>query len=323
MTLSIRPFSPSDAAYRQLMAIQQAIYNEPPEPLDVWKHYDHTWNPDYPYLRELVYRDGQLIGFVETFQNPFAYHPQKYECRMFIHPDHDAPDVRPFILQHTLDRLADRDLIALTSGMVDDKPHAMQFFEDYGFVPTQTEKLSKLALRSFDESHFADVLDRVAAAGIDIYALRHLQTADPDWARKLYDLEITVNPDIPSTGEKHYPPFEAWREARLVGPKIDPDGWYVAVHDGVYVGQSSGYILPESEPLQFDSSVTSTRRTYRRKGIATALKLHVIRYARAQGVQQILTTNDAHNPMYQLNLSLGFQPMPSWVRVEKALGVRG
>jgi mycothiol synthase len=65
--------------------------------------------------------------------------------------------------------------------------------------------------------------------------------------------------------------------------------------------------------------VTTTRREYRRRGIATALKVHIIQFAKARGVQEIFTTNDAQNPMYQLNLALGFQPQPSWVRVEKAI----
>ena len=47
--------------------------------------------------------------------------------------------------------------------------------------------------------------------------------------------------------------------------------------------------------------------------------MHIVRYAQAHGVPEIWTTNDAQNPMYQLNLALGFQPKPSWVRVEKPL----
>lgn len=67
------------------------------------------------------------------------------------------------------------------------------------------------------------------------------------------------------------------------------------------------------------TGVTATRREYRRRGLATALKLHIIQFAKAHGVQEIFTTNDSQNPMYQLNLALGFKPQPSWVRVEKQL----
>lgn len=109
---------------------------------------------------------------------------------------------------------------------------------------------------------------------------------------------------------------------RLDAPTADPDGWFVALDGTQYVAQSQGSINTESDPVQFITGVTTTRREYRRRGIATALKLHVIQYAQTHGAQEIWTTNDAQNPMYQLNLALGFQPQPAWVRVEKTLDAR-
>ncbi len=317
--LTIKPFNYTDDDYRVAIAINAAVFNEPPDPLAEWKHDDATLDRNYPYYRDLVLRDGTVIAYVETYQNKFAYHPQKYECRIFVHPDHDAPDIRPAVLAHTLERLRDEDVIAITSGMLDDKPEAMRFFAAYGFKPVAEEKLSKLDVTRFDATQYEPVLARVRAAGITITTLRELQQRDPGWQRKLFDLDVTVNRDIPSTGEKHYPPFEQWRMMRLEAPTYDPDAWFVALDGARYVGQSQGSINTESDPVQFVTGVTAIRREYRRQGIATALKVHVIRHAQAQGVPEIFTTNDSKNPMYQLNLKLGFQPLPSWVRVEKRL----
>jgi len=317
--LTIRPFTFTDDDYYLAIAITAAVFDDPPESLAEWKHDDETRNPDFPHVSEIVERDGTPIAYIETFQSPFFYHPQKYECRMFVHPAHDAPDIRPMVLQHVLDRLRDQDLIAITSGMLDDKPEAMRFFADYGFKPVAEEKLSRLDVSRFDDARYEAHLERVRAAGIEIVSLRALQGRDPDWQRKLYDLDVTVNQDIPSTGEKHYPAFEEWCVRRLTTPKCDPDGWFVALDGDHYVGQSQGSINAEAEPVQFMTGVTTTRREYRRRGIATALKVHTIRYAKARGVHEIFTTNDSKNPMYRLNLALGFEPLPSWVRVEKSL----
>ncbi len=317
--LTIRPFTFTDDDYYLAIAIIAAIFNDPPEPLDEWKHDDETRNPDFPHHSEIVERDGTPIAYVETFQSPFFYHPQKYECRIWVHPDHDGSDIRPMVLEHALDRLRDQGLIAITSGMLDDKPEAMRFFADYGFKPVAVEKVSKLDVTRFDEARYEPHLERVRAAGFEIVTLRTLQGRDPDWQRKLYDLDVTVNREIPSTGEKHYPAFEDWLIRRLTTPKFDPDGWFIALDGDRYAGHSQGSINAEAEPVQFVTGVTGTRREYRRRGIATALKVHAIRYAKAHGVQEIFTTNDSKNPMYQLNLALGFEPQPSWVRVEKSL----
>ena len=54
-------------------------------------------------------------------------------------------------------------------------------------------------------------------------------------------------------------------------------------------------------------------------GIATALKLHAIRFAKKEGIELIETENEENNPMYQLNVQLGFRPLPAWVEFEKTL----
>jgi len=317
--LTLRPFDYSDDDYRRAIAIDAAIFDEPPEPLQEWKHEDETRSKKYPYFRDMVLREGQVIGFVETFQNRYAYHPQKYECRIFVDPQHEAPDIRPAVLEKVLGRLAGEDLIALQSGMLDDKPEAMRFFEEYGFERVAEEKLSKLDVTGFDAAAYAGLVARVRESGIEIVTLRELQQGDAQWQQKLYDLDVTVNRDIPSVGEKHYPELEEWTSWRLEAPHVDVDGWFIALDGDAYVGQSQGNVNRESKPVQFITGITSVRREYRRRGIATALKVQAIAYAGEQGVQEIFTTNDSQNPMYQLNLNLGFQPQPSWVRVEKKL----
>jgi GNAT superfamily N-acetyltransferase len=321
--ITLRPFDNSDEDYRRVAAIDAAVHEQPAAPVEEWKHDDNNRSPQYPFFRDIVLRDGQVVAFVETYQNRYAFHPQKYHCRMYVEPQYDDADVRPAVLEHVLVRLADKDLIAILSGMLDDKPYAMRFFEEYGFEKVAEEKISRLDVTRFESSAFEDTLRRVRESGIEIVPLPLLQQRDPQWQRNLYDLDVTVNRDIPSTGEKHYPDFEEWLPWRLAGPTYDPEAWFIALDGEAYVGHTKGDISRDSNPLQFNTGVTTVRRDYRRRGIATALKVHIIEFARQEGVQQIVTTNDSQNPMYRLNLKLGFEPMPSWVRVEKTLKSEG
>lgn len=57
--------------------------------------------------------------------------------------------------------------------------------------------------------------------------------------------------------------------------------------------------------------ITGVRRAYRRKGLARALKRRGIQYAAAYGIRLIETDIDENNPMYSINLSLGFEPQPA------------
>jgi GNAT superfamily N-acetyltransferase len=316
--ITIQPFTYTDADYQTVVTIDAAVFGGHPVPVEEWKHDDQTRNPDYPFQRHLICCDGEIVAFAEAGQNQFAYHPQKYFCRIFVDPAHDAADIRPAYLDHLLEALRGKDVIAITSGMLDDKSEAMRFFAEYGFQEVAREQLSMLDVSAFDPAPLNSLVEQVRASGIEIAVLRDLQTRDPNWQRKLFEMETLISRDIPTVDTKRAHTLESWSESRLKGPKFDPDGWFVALDGDSYVGESQGSIN-QAETAQFQTGVTGVLREYRRRGIATALKVHLILYAQQHGVQQIQTSNDSKNPMYQLNLSLGFKPQPAWVRVEKTL----
>ncbi len=317
--ITIEPFKYSDSEYSMLSALDAAVFLGPPVPIVEWQHEDKMRDKAYPFYRDWVLRDGDVIGYVETFQSQFAYHPEKYEFRAFIDPEKDSADIRPIILAYTLERLKDKPLIALKSGMLDNRPEAMRFFADYGFEKVTVEKLSKLRVDQFDAERYADVIAAVHAKGIEIVSVRELQAQDPAWREKLYELSITVSRDIPATGEKHHPAFAEWCKKWLDAPTFDPNAWFVAIKEGHYLAQSLGTFNRAGEQAEFNTGSTGVRREWRRNGLATALKVRIIEHVKAEGVAEIFTSNDASNPMYQLNLDLGFEPEPSWVRVEKRL----
>ena len=51
-------------------------------------------------------------------------------------------------------------------------------------------------------------------------------------------------------------------------------------------------------------------REYRRKGIATALKVKAIEKLCEKGIKKVRTDNEENNPMYKINVALGFTPEP-------------
>ena len=49
---------------------------------------------------------------------------------------------------------------------------------------------------------------------------------------------------------------------------------------------------------------------FRRKGIATAIKIKAIEVLLKKGVTEVRTDNEENNPMYKINVELGFKPVP-------------
>lgn len=75
----------------------------------------------------------------------------------------------------------------------------------------------------------------------------------------------------------------------------------------------------QADKGKFLTGLTGVVANHRRKGIAAALKLRAIKYAHQHGVKVIETGNEENNPIYQINLMLGFQPQPAWIDFEKVL----
>lgn len=69
-----------------------------------------------------------------------------------------------------------------------------------------------------------------------------------------------------------------------------------------------------------DTGLTGVRRAWRRKGIALALKLRAIAYARSVGAPVIRTENATTNQaMLAINEALGFAKQPAWITFVKKI----
>ena len=114
--------------------------------------------------------------------------------------------------------------------------------------------------------------------------------------------------------------FDLWRKEVLESPAATPDAYYIAVSpEGRYLGVSNLWRSLE-DPTFIWQGLTGVRREARGKGIAMALKLATVEYARTHGIGEIKTWNDQRNqPMLRINEAMGFVKQPAWIRFEKDL----
>jgi RimJ/RimL family protein N-acetyltransferase len=119
--------------------------------------------------------------------------------------------------------------------------------------------------------------------------------------------------------EGRLPPFEEWRKRFWQIPRLLVGGFCVAVDGEQVVGQSNAMKTGRSNELEY--GYTGVLPAYRNQGIARAMKLYVLRWAKGQGYTLARSFSDSRNEaMIRVNLHLGFvvQPPVLWMEKEYA-----
>ncbi len=115
--------------------------------------------------------------------------------------------------------------------------------------------------------------------------------------RKLYALEIEMKADVPARqAEPGTPePYAHWLQDLL---QRDYSTLFLAEHDGEWVGITT----------LADWGFTGVRRSHRGRGLATALKVRMLRSAKEQGIATLITETHFDNaPMLAINRKLGYR----------------
>jgi GNAT superfamily N-acetyltransferase len=266
----------------------------------------------------MIERDGVIVAYGSYGQSSWAYHPRKYEVFTVVHPDHEQPDIRPFYFDHALVAVAPHDPLALTTIALEGREAYTRFWEGMGFKETMRTPNVELDVTTFDAAPFAYIEDQMRAISIRIVPLSEWRQTAPDWKNILYDLDWELTQDVPSPEPPVRPSFDDW-QAMTFNPRLfSAEGWFVALEGDRCVGFSHVWLNP-GNPQRLYNSLTGVIRSHRRRGIALALKLRLIDYARRTGVIALVTGNEQNNPIYLLNQKLGFKTLPAWIHYEKVL----
>lgn len=218
-------------------------------------------------------------------------------------------------------RLAD-ELLAFGAGhsftrlrthLRDDDPASLAFAQDRGFTVTHQAFLSRLDVTGFDETPFLGVLERAHSAGLRFTTLAREGMTERH-KRALYDLNRAAGLDVPDS-DGTFLPYENFDAQVFQASWFDPSGQILAVDGEQYVGL--GALGVNAVDGVGSNAFTGVDREYRGRGLATALKLLVIREARQRGVSMIETGNNSLNtPILNINRRLGYQPLPGWYTLE-------
>ena len=319
-TRQFRLFAYSEADYAAQFALLKAIDPTSVMTIEKLKFWDRWWDPKFRRAAFLVEIGDQAVAIGGYSEWIWWYEPGRYLVNLAVHPAFRQQGIGAALYDHLLTALAAEDPkgAIFMAKCREDQPESVRFLTQRGFVQTGREQLSELDVQTFDMELFATVTERMHEQGITILAYPELAAADPLCQRKCYDLKCESGNWVPATSTGTHQTFAQYVQQIFENSVFIPEAFFVALDRGRYVGVSA--LCDEHEDRQrLATDYTGVIPSHRRRGIATALKLCCIQYAKAHGVSTITTGNDDANPMYQINVALGFKPVPSELLFELRL----
>lgn len=322
-----REFDPARDGYEAIVAIYNANWpDERQFTADLWRQEDDEWPEGSLQQRFIAELDGRIIGSASCFEKFWAHQPGTVHLEFDVDPACQDmiknPDCAVLLLDHLVEHLRRRSppTRIIATDTREDRPRRIALLQSRGFRAVRRSPRSSLDVTSFDLNAYDGLLERLAAKNVVINTLADLQKRDLLWKKKLHALRWAIVQDIPSVEPPTKPTMAEFETVILGDPSLDEAAWFIAVDESAdedlapprYIGMSNLW-LNDPERKRLDTGLTGVLPAYRRWGIATALKLSTIEFARRQGALTIDTSNEERNPMFDLNLKLGFQPKAAWV----------
>jgi mycothiol synthase len=189
----------------------------------------------------------------------------------------------------------------------EDERDGLRFLEHRGFL--EVERFARVRLE-LDEARLPDT---PTPEGIEVVPIERCL----DLAPQLFEVALEAAADMPSTDPIEFS-YEDWYGWEIGRESLRHDLGRVALAGGVPVGFGSISVVGDSH--EGWNSITAVRRSWRRRGVATAIKRAQIEAAKAAGLTSLTTFSEKRNiPMRTLNERLGYRPLPDQLRLRGPL----
>jgi GNAT superfamily N-acetyltransferase len=319
--LRIREFEDTPQDYESLAHIMNTVWHERSFTADELRQWDEERPPKLVHQRFLAEIADRAVGYGSFEHHEKFYHPQHFWMRLDVLPEQRQQGIGTQLYDHMLVMLQlEYDANELHTITTESRGYSIRFLNKHGFQEDKHDPKSHLNVANFDWTPFSRLAAQIAETGIEIKVLSDLMQEDVDALHKVYELHQLLVSEVPEPAEHTRVEFASWLEGySSTNPYFIPEANFMALHGTAYIGLTSLWGTLSSDRLY--TGMTGVKRAYRRKGIATALKLRTVSFAQTHGTRLLMTSNNSENPMYQLNLKLGFETYDTEVKLVKPMSL--
>ena len=309
----IKKFTETDFEFQQVTRLFNLVSHDDKEHVDDMKEGWAVRDKSLQRDRFLLYDDDTVLGFLGYAQGRDENHRNCY-FNIYLDPEYNGNGYRKLLYDRMLQDIETFDCNRLYADIYEHTNYDQfkKILLENKFYIGQKIRESSLDLESVDLTEYSSLLKKLDSKGIKFYDAKKEMKDFPNHYEKLEELGWKFGKDFPMPEGivhtrqpfKQFMKFQKLFEEKRYGIEI------VAVDGDKYVGSTDIHVLPKSDPHKAWTGSLGVLREYRRQGIATALKVKAFEKLREKGIRQVRTDNEENNPMYKINVSLGFTPEP-------------
>ncbi|MBD0317321.1 MAG: GNAT family N-acetyltransferase [Thermoleophilia bacterium] len=296
----IRALSPVD--YRALANLVGAVEVEEPTPTATgFAHWIETMPPRGRFRGWVAEEDGRLVGAAWGYLEWSVSAEGAASLWTGV-----LPEARRRGIGSTLFAAAEEHVLGSgarkLSAFALERSNGERFLRGRGFRRARTSLVQRLDPSTADVSALAPLEEAKRGEGFALVPLG----AVADRTRELHALYVAASADMPADDPEDDIRFDEFVSHLLGDPELTPEGSYVVLADGRPAALA--FLLVNREAAAALNEMTGTLPDFRGRGLARLAKLATVRWARAQGIRELVTENDYENEaMRALNKSLGYR----------------
>jgi GNAT superfamily N-acetyltransferase len=239
--------------------------------------------------------DGCIAGFRALSPGHFVW--------IAVSADHQRKGIGTLLMNDVLEQVSKSGASELTSRVANSQKAGLAFCQKFGFTPYLHMVNLELDLTTWDDSALIPALRNVADQGIQLKTYADYGDREEN-RQRLYELNKALSATIPRDEPQPFADFDTYVQRRILPPAYHHNGIFLAVDGDTWIGMSQ-ISLHESHAFQ---EMTGVLPDYRGHGVAQALKLLALQFARHNNQRIIKTFNDVSNaPMIAVNEKIGYQ----------------
>ena len=306
-SLRIIPFKSSDSDFQILYELEKSLdyHVENFGSVEMLKYQASLIPEKCNPKTEFLEIDNKIFGYGYTGHQSWAFDKTLLDSNIsFPCEEKYLKYTQEYLEQQITEAKKIKDIKTLRAWVFNGNKFMTDFYTKNGFEISLVEFFSIISLIDFREEEFSDHVTKFNENSFQIRTLKELQEENSNWEEKLFELFHRVELDVPNDIEVDKN-REHWKAHNLT-PWFKPEDVYIVLDGEKWIALST-YDRGDTVTDTVSTELTGVLPEYRRKSICTALKVYALDDLKKKGFKKVFTSNEENNPMYKINLMLGFK----------------